>query len=112
MKNLKNIIRVVLGFVIGINIVAAVLVAGVELFTDLSEQAFAAEQEECNKYVGQPAAEAVRDYGYPEGWAFYNTDTSDDVSQAVWYYDDIIFYILYADDVNSEGVISGVELVR
>lgn len=112
MKNLKNIIRFVLSFVIAVSIVSAVCTAGIKLITDLSEQAYAAEQEESNKYIGQPAAAVVNDYGYPEGWAYYNTDTSDDVSQAVWYYDDIIFYILYADDVSSEGVVAGVEVVR
>ena len=93
-----------------VTFIIAVIVAFAAISVSLAtaRDAHASELAEAHRFVGHPASEVLEVYGAPDGWAYFNTDTSSDLSQGVWYYDDIEFHLLYVDEVNSEGVICGV----
>lgn len=73
-----------------------------------AQEAHAVELNEAHRYVGGPASDVLNAFGTPDGWAYFNTDSSKDVSQGIWYYGDVEFHLLYVDDINSEGIICGV----
>lgn len=73
-----------------------------------AQYAHADELREAHQFVGGPASEVLKAYGEPDGWAYFNADSSKDLSQGIWYYGDIEFHLLYANDVNPEGIICGV----
>lgn len=107
MKTINHLKVTVISFIIAVLFLMLVIC----FMADMSERAYADAVEVSQHFVGKPASLVLDNYGYPEGWAFSQSET-DDIVDGTWYYDSVVFYVHYDNEANTEGVISGAEVIR
>ena len=108
MKMINALKTIAISFVV--SVLTFLLFTGV--VAQMNEQAYADSFEVAQAFVGHPSSSVLDNYGRPAGWAFINGKEENEVCDAVWYYDQVVFYVHYDNAANAEGVIAAAEVLH